>query len=403
MQHTIIPNKNSYKALTIVSAMVFGEEQKDQDRARWYESGQRGCVCDGVTASPNSTEAAELIASFAPVMFNNNPHDQLRILCDLLLAYREENQLSHNTVLPKHIPDAMKDMLQKVVQEKWATAFQTTIVAVRLISNESIVVADVIKCGDSAFFAFTPTGELLSSSLAYATKSHCQKNAYRKFPIYKAPKVITFGPGDEILVRIKGRLREYKGLVRQAGIKPKHVSNWLVCRPIDSRAAEDQTHEHNLLELHALTLTPQDQLLVPESLYGKELTSQGAEYRVLRYSSTIRRVLPQAQMPSYCKFDGHGSITAVLPDHFYSKAFDSFQDTFPCGTQFILASDGFYGAFSNWAAMWQWLKRNKQGLKSQGTQQAILSRLHHQLHAKSGDDDISFIWIRPDSERKWRD
>jgi len=403
MRHAITLNRNMYNALTIVSPMLFGEEQKDQDRARWFEPGQIACVCDGVTASPNSTEAAELAASFAPVIFNNNPHDQLRILCDLLLARREEYQMSEETVFPKHMPDAMQDMLQQVVLEKRATAFQTTMVAARLISNGSTVVADVIKCGDSAFFAFTPTGELLSSSLAYAQKPLCHKSGSHKHPIEGAPRVITFGPGDEILVRLEGELRECKGLAEQADIKPEHVSNWLVCRPVDSCAAEDQPREHNLLELHALTLTSHDQLLVPKFLYGTQLTSQDTQYRVLRYSSTIRHILSQMHIPSHSNFDGRGSITAVLPDHFYSKAFDSFQDTFPCGTQFILSSDGFYGAFSDWTAMWEWLKRNAQGLNGQHTQQAILSQLHSQLRAKGGDDDISFVWVQPESARKGRD
>ena len=59
-----------YTALTVVSPMMFGDDRKDQDRALWYGPGRIACVCDGVSSSPDSGKAAELVTLMAPVLFN---------------------------------------------------------------------------------------------------------------------------------------------------------------------------------------------------------------------------------------------------------------------------------------------------------------------------------------------
>lgn len=57
--------------------------------------------------------------------------------------------------------------------------------------------------------------------------------------------------------------------------------------------------------------------------------------------------------------------------------------------------DGFYGAFSNWPDLYEWLREHAAALNSTGVREAILEQLHKRLNAKKGDDDISFIWVRP--------
>lgn len=157
----------------------------------------------------------------------------------------------------------------------------------------------------------------------------------------------------------------------------------------------DKARTENLLELQVLSLKPTDRLLVPTYLYGTQLTCQGRQYRVLRYSSAIRPILATESLASIVSFNKHGSSTMVLPDHFYCDCFDSFQDSFPLQTHFILCSDGFYSCFSDWQQLWIWLQENATGLNDNNQREAILEQLHANLHAKSSDDDISFVWVQP--------
>ena len=97
----------------------------------------------------------------------------------------------------------------------------------------------------------------------------------------------------------------------------------------------------------------------------------------------------------------YGSTTMVLPDHFYCGYYDYFQDRFPLGTHFILASDGFYSAFSDSKDLWNWLQDNKQLLADKTKSREILEQLHSTLSVKTSDDDISFVWAYPhDTEFK---
>jgi serine/threonine protein phosphatase PrpC len=391
-----VPTIRAYKALIIVSPMLFGDDKKDQDRARWSEPGQIACICDGVSSSPESAVAAELVTSFIPAVFTGDFHDRLTMLCDLLMALREEFQANNTIIFPDNVPKAMQDMLYRIVQRKKATSFQTTIVAAKFVSEENKVVANVFKCGDSEFFAFSPQGQLLTSSLAFPSSRQNDKDApSTESGTSLMPKKISFGPGDEILVRIEGQLSEYWGIAKQAGIKAEHIQNWLVCAPLDSCRAGNNSHLENLLDLHTLSLKPSDRLLVPKYLYGTQLTSQDGQYRVLRYSSTIRPVFATGSFASIDSFNHRGSATMVLPDHFYCGSYDSFQDTFPPQTSFILCSDGFYGGFSDWQQLWTWLQVNASGLNRDSDRQAILEQLHTYLHNRGGDDDISFVWIQP--------
>ncbi len=392
-----IATEKGYTASVVVSPLVDGEDQKNQDRARFFEPGQSACLCDGVTSSPNSAKAAELATSFAPTLFQGNVTKRLEVLCDLLMAHRQESMVTDDVRLPEGTPEAMRKMLQKVVQSKKAESFQTTIIAAQFVVDGQLVVVRVVKCGDSALFAFSPDGELLMSSLALVSghdvsRDLSQSHRHR----LGRGKRLSFGPEDEILVRIDGPLSEHKSLAHAAGIAPLHAGNWIVCTPVDSSPRE-RTDALYLTEVQSHILVPGDRLVVPKFLYGKLLTSAGHQYLVLRYSSSIRVVSRCSDSTVTECLGGAGSSTLVLPDHFYAGAFDCFTDTFPEQTQFLLCSDGFYGAFSEWGQIHRWLDDNVNALDQKDQRQMLLEELHAQLRATKGDDDISFIWLKPRS------
>jgi len=381
----------SYQALTITSGMIFGDDKECQDRARFFEPGLIACVSDGVSSSPYAARAAELVTEWMPVVFNGaNTHERLVMLCDLLIARRKEAQGSNEILcLPKGMSQAMQKMLRTVTQEKQEVSFQTTLVAAQFAVENHAVRAHIIKCGDSAFFAFSADGDLLSSSLG------SQKTAEGPAS-HPRTKSVHFGPGDKILVRVEAPLAEYQDLVKTSGIQQRHLNNWLVCRPIDSCQADPDLIEPRQMELQTLTLSLEDCLLVPKYLYGQELScSDRHPYRFLHYSSAIRPVYARHSSPSIHQFPDRNASTLVLPDHFYSGWFDAYHDQFPPMTHFILCSDGFYESFSRPADLWTWLQRHANCLTDPGKKAAVLEDLHRQLHSRGGDDDISFVWVHP--------
>lgn len=362
LNHT--PIIKAYEGRAIVSPMKDGDEMKDQDRARWYEPGQVACICDGVSSSPDAAKAATLVTSFIPSVFSGNIHERLNMLCDLLMLHRHECQ-QKNIAFSEDTPKVMQDMLTKVVQRKRAMSFQTTIIAAQFISSKKGITANVLKCGDSAFFACSTEGELLTSSLTISNEEQdCDERLNGKRSVSTRPKRITFGPGDEILVRVENRLSQYRDIAEISGIENKHWGNWLVCAPVETCQADNPNHYENLSGQRSLILKPSDRLLVPKYLYGTQLTSQGLQYRFIRYSSTIRPVISTKTPVVTNIFNDHNPTTMVLPDHFYCGCYDLFQDQFPDQTQFILCSDGFYGSFTDWQQLWAWLQENVDGLSS---------------------------------------
>ena len=385
-----MPTANTYAALTIVSPMMFGEDEKDQDRARWYGPGQIACICDGVTSSPRSGRGAELVTSFAPIMYDGKNEDNLRTICNLLMTLRKEYQQSE-TVFPDETSPAMQKILRKVMQEKKATSFQTTLVAAKLVRSEKAVSARILKCGDSAFFAFSDEGELLSSS--FTRGPHNNRAAKDKQIQSSLSDGMSFGPGDQILIRIEGLLSNDTNLAQRTQIKYKHLNNWLVCTPIEICGRGAYPIENRLPVLPRLSLGAAEHLLVPKYLYGTQLTSKGQRYRVLDYSSTIRVIAGAGDEQNI--ITQRGSTTMVLPDHFYKGYVESYEDRFPLGTQFVLCSDGFYSGFSDARCLWEWLRDNARTLSHKDKRQPVLKWLHSQVNAKSGDDDISFVWAYP--------
>ena len=385
MRHDFRVPVLQYQAVTIVSPNVFGEERKDQDRARFFEPGLVGIVCDGVSASPRAAAAAELVTSVAPILFARDAREGLRMVCDLLITYREEFQKARLAV-SEDVSEAVQNMLRDVLREKQATSYQTTVVAVRLRPGTSDVGADIVRCGDSAIFAFGDDGELLYSSLAHTAQNENRDHRVCTFDRWR------FGPGDQILVRVEGPLDRHATDIRNGGIQERHRKNWLVCTAVDACSDGEQD---GCARPGAVVLARGDRLLVPKYLYGQLLACGCEKYRYLDYSSTIR-IMPAS--PPCVPTDGiehKGSVTRVLPDHFYSGHCDSIEDRFPCGTHFVLCSDGFYSAFATATQMWAWLQENKNALADAQEREAKLRDLHQQLQAKGTDDDMAFVWLYP--------
>jgi len=394
MNPNIIPKILVYEGLIIQSPIVFGGDKKDQDRARWSEPCQIACVCDGVSSSPYAAEAAGLASSCAPFIFNGTIQDRLEMLCEFLMTLRKDCQENKEVIYPENTPVSMQQILYEIIMRKRSIAYQTTMVAAKIACNYKGVDAHIIKFGDSAVFACSPSGDLLSSSLSFPSKPYNSVDASdgKTFNLYELNSK-NFGPGDDILVKVEGSLSQYHSLAIRAGIKPEKTHNWTVCVPVDS--CNNNEYKQNLSELQVLSLTPQDRLLVPTFLYGTNLTSQGQKYRLLRYSSAIRYIPVVESFSHVDSFGNHSPTTKVLPDHFYSGDFDLYQDRFPHGTNFILCSDGFYNSFPNWQQLWEWIQPNATNLKDDNKKESILEKLHMQLNSKKGDDDISFIWIKP--------
>jgi hypothetical protein len=377
-----------FDALTVVSPLACGGEDKDQDRARWFASAQVASVCDGVTSSPRCEEAAELVTNFAPMLFNGDRRERLGAVCELLIAHRLDAKRDP-VVLPHRTPKAMQNMLAEVAQERMGSAFQTTLVAASFTKVEAGIKAEVIRCGDSAFFAFSPAGELLAASPSWG---QAPTTVGAEAPCLV--KGIRFGPGDELLVKVLGKASEPAFQDDVSQILAKHRPRWLVCTPLD-RCTEGAATNQQGSELPTLWLTDHDLLLVPEFLIGRAADKKADEYRRILYSSSIHLASNSASATSAISFSGKGSVTDVLPDHYLTGRWINRQEHFPLDAQFVLASDGFYGAFASPQPLWTWLLENKAALLDQEKRKDLMQQLHECLHSRSGDDDMSFVWVSP--------
>lgn len=94
----------------------------------------------------------------------------------------------------------------------------------------------------------------------------------------------------------------------------------------------------------------------------------------------------------------HGSpITRVLPDSYggdEAHVLFEFRE-YPRDTHLLLCSDGLYDGFANFREIYDWLNEHRPELGSVESRAECLSELHRRLNGRKGDDDISFIWLRP--------
>ena len=368
-----------FDALTIVSPGHSSGDIKDQDRTYWFKPGSVGALSDGATTSPFSAEAADFVVRMSPVLFQGPAEERLRVICDLLTARRIEAIHSPIT-MPADTPAAMQAMLEEVARENLARSFQATLVATCLTMAEDAVLADVVCCGDSAFFAFGSDSRLLLSSLSPGMHLHETDD--------RQDASIRFEPGYELLARIITNSDEHPELQRQA--ETDVSGHWLLCSPLDSREVFSNSR-HKTSPGHFLR--PSDVLRVPAHLVGAVRDAGDGRYYRVPFSHRIRLARDGAQENGRAGFESKSSVTAALPDHFYTGGWRQFQERFPADASFVLASDGFYSGFSEPAALWTWLQEHEAGLRSPAEREQLLAELHRRLEEKSGDDDISFVWI----------
>ncbi len=372
--------KNCFNIIRGVSPSIHGGETKNQDRATVHCRNFTACVCDGVTSSAHAEEAASIVSQFAPVIFNGK-NVALKTLSDLLTAHRK-TALQAGITLDASIPDSMKEMLRDTARRQLKDSYQTTLVCAKFQPKESYIDARIVSCGDSGFFAFSPDGELLLTNLADKPEKAAGQS----------PSQIPFMPDAELLTKVMGELSDYPELASEERIS--NPDNWLVCRPICSCG------EAGSRETPVLWLDSEELLLVPKYLTSTPRDPKYRDFRRFHYSRFIRRVSSASRESSKLQLDMRGNTTAVLPDHFYTGQWDRFDDRFPRETHFLLCSDGFYRGFEDSAQIWDWLKTHEDRLSTKHGRKELLADLHCRLHQKSGDDDISFIWLSPKSQRK---
>ncbi len=370
------PNTNHklMHAIALNSPGSVGGELKDQDRVVWYPGSQVAVVADGVSSSPHAAIAAEHAATYGPAFFCGDAKTRVRFFADLLVACRREAQ-ARGVQLPPGTPDAMRAMLKDVAIEGMNQAYQTTMIAACFTSSDSGVIVDLIGCGDSAFFAFTPDGDLLQSLPTFEKEQ--SKNSHDSSDL-------NWGAGAVVMTRKVTKLSDRPGLVDALGLSQGIAHRWWICEPIDQV-------ELPTVSSDAIAVDRSTQLIVPNHL----METVDDTYHRVRYSKTIKVVgLP----PSIPSFTQTGVVTAVLPDHASSSRCVYQQDRFDFDTHFVLCSDGFYEAFYDTKAMWEWLNANALGLQESERANQLLDQLHSKLRATRGDDDISMIWVRPQSQ-----
>ncbi len=127
----------------------------------------------------------------------------------------------------------------------------------------------------------------------------------------------------------------------------------------------------------------------------------GAEAELLCFSSTRS---PAGENGSALG-PAHGKVGLGFPER--SSLTDVFPDSpddavawwpslrFRRHESALLTSDGFLDAFDTPAELYHWLLEHEHDLVQESSHDEILLALHHRLAERRGDDDISFVWVRP--------
>jgi hypothetical protein len=382
---------DNFEAITTVSAAQLGGESKDQDRACWSGPNRTAGLADGVTTSPYGERAAKFLCDFCPALFRGPIEARLGAATDLLMTRRLEAQASQPAT-PAGMEEGMEAMLRDVAREKMAQSYQSTFVGANFILVDDVVAVSVVWCGDSAFLAFSPQGDVLSCSLSIDAALPVGAKASKTGGI---SELSTFPVrfGDELLCKVIADAAERPLLAEMASIPKKSSDKWLVCTPLDLCAPENGPGSSKDTRVVAVQLAAGDCLLVPKYLVGTPKDPRYKRYRSFNYSPAVRPLLTSKQNDSTKGELSKGSLTAVLPDHYYRGEWTHLEDRFPQDTQFVLASDGFYGGFPTIKDLWGWLNDHRSELLDEVRRQDLLLDLHKRLHETHGDDDISFVWI----------
>jgi hypothetical protein len=370
-----------FAALAVRSPACCSGESKDQDRLWWHRSRQAGAVCDGVTSSPFSAAAAQMLAVLSASLFAGDCRERIGMLCDVLEGLRLDAQ-AQPIRIPPSMPAGMRPVLEEVAREQRRFSYQTTLVTAQLAVQQGLAIASVVRCGDSVFLAYSSNGTLLvADGFADSTPPAAAGNAGSR------RAMIPCAPGDTLLVMPLLKASDRPVLARHAGLTANAAGDWTLCRAVAAETpAVDNTQGASAF------LIAGEVFMAPSYLL-RRATESGSCSR-LTWSRSVRRLVSHAR---WAPVDWRkvGVVTDALPDAFHRNKWTCWRDVFPIDGQFILASDGFYGAFADDQALWTWLQTHRKDLHHPATRQPFLQDLHRQLHATAGDDDISFLWIYP--------
>jgi serine/threonine protein phosphatase PrpC len=379
-----------YNASVVVSPMMEQDQAKNQDRAVWFPATRSACVCDGVTTSPHSEQAAEIVSQYSPALFSGDIKNNLSIICNLLDINRNE-KLHSPIKMPADVSDNMKELLQQAAMENLKKNSQTTIVAAKITPENHGCNVEVVRCGDSIFLAFAPGGQLLTTSPAnIETPGYGSNHSIVANKIMPNSGQANIFLGDEIIACLIDNCKNHPDIAKAAGINEKCAHNWLICAIIDKSSNYDG---NNKITGHEVRYG--DLLIVPKYLCSIMTISGSKKYIRFLYSRIIKPINKELDNTLNLSFRQKGSVTAVLPDSFYTGDWIYFKDRFPADAHYILASDGFYGAFESPSDIWDWLKENHGKLRDLQETERLMQDLHNKNKSRSGDDDISLVWIYP--------
>ena len=297
----------------------------------------------------------------------------MQVLCDLLMVMRRE-KVSLNIKLAPGITRGMQKMLQQAAHQKISNSFQTTMAAAKFVRKDKSVVSSIIRCGDSIFLAFDPSGELLASSPCYRTTEDTNEHLSRDKLISNSSHDIDFGPGDELLAKFLCSASKCPQIAEKAGIKTEHLDSWYMCAPLDK--CYNNTKTKVLAEGNTLHIRHCHRLIVPKYLCGSAMEVKSQNYIRFPYAQVIRLV---DREPKSVEFHRNGATTAVLPDHVHTGCWTYFKELFPIEASFVLATDGFYSCFQNPLELWSWLNEHRKNLQDLARQKLLLADISH-LH-----------------------
>ena len=137
--------QNHLQVLKVVSPAFAAGEAKNQDRAEWFSSQNVATVCDGVSTSPYSQKAAELVSILSPELHDKDPDSGIRCIARALINCRQlarEKGLLINNGYPK----AMQAYLREVGNDSLNHSYQTTIVTAKFTFEKNCIHAFVLSC-----------------------------------------------------------------------------------------------------------------------------------------------------------------------------------------------------------------------------------------------------------------
>ena len=374
-----------WDVILVVSPSSVGDI-KNQDRARSYPASGIFAVADGVSSSPHSGAAAEIVADNCAALFRSELPAALLAISEILLAKRAE-ALRMPADIPSSIPTSMRAMMQRSMQEQMHDAYQTTLVAVAVNRIEEQLEFDAVVCGDSAYFCFTADGEVLATSYAEKTKADLPPNDGRfQFVRY----------GDDLLLKVTAPLLEVDiDIDAYHDADHLRLERWYVAEILDHHQGD--ANIAGAAQETGAWIAFDTPLLVPSYLLERRVPEHGANYQTVKFSRMLKwqsvSELSGANAPSPSLRDG-GVMTAVVPDHAVNGHWQHHRELLPRDAHVVLCSDGFYECFDQPADLLAWLTSHEGALRDTAKCEASMQSLHRLRGERQGDDDMSLIWIR---------